>query len=157
MLYRVFSALLPLFFTLLSRPAFATGPASTLCFQLTSKDKDATLEILKVIVREKKGGKEVDEYIIDMSENKVFKDNNPESMNQIEVEKSSEEGLFEVEDMKCGGEISKACGHIQLPANYHPGLQCLWTFTDVGEAFAYTIDPLKVCFAITDASRQVKS
>ena len=48
------------------------GESKNIHFKLTSKDPDATIEIQKLIVSEKNGVKEVDEYIIDLTEKRVF-------------------------------------------------------------------------------------
>ena len=120
------------------------GESKNIHFKLTSKDPDATIELQKLIVSEKKGGKEVDEYIIDLTEKRVFLDKDPQSRNQLDVEKSSDASLFTVDSMSCGGNISAPCGYIQLPQNYHPGLVCEWTITDMKEAYTYSIDPLTV-------------
>ena len=120
------------------------GESKNIHFKLTSKDPDATIELKKLIVSEKKGGKEVDEYIIDLTEKRVFLDKDPQSRNQLDVEKSSDASLFTVDSMSCGGKINAACGYIQLPQNYHPGLVCEWTITDMKEAYTYSIDPLTV-------------
>ena len=120
------------------------GESKNIHFKLTSKDPDATIELQKLIVSEKKGGKEVDEYIIDLTEKRVFLDKDPQSRNQLDVEKSSDASLFTVDSMSCGGKINAACGYIQLPQNYHPGLVCEWTITDMKEAYTYSIDPLTV-------------
>lgn len=86
----------------------------------------------------------MDEYIIDLTEKRVFLDKDPQSRNQLDVEKSSDASLFTVDSMSCGGHISAPCGYIQLPPNYHPGLVCEWTITNMKEAYAYSIDPLTV-------------
>jgi len=130
-----------------SRPSSSSSPSSqgetkNIHFKLTSKDPDATIEIQRLVVSEKKGGKEVDEYIIDLTENKVFLDKDPQSRNLLEVKKSSDPGFFTVDSMSCGGKISAPCGFIQLPKNYHPGLICEWTIPDMN--YTYSIDPLTV-------------
>ena len=97
------------------------GESKNIHFKLTSKDPDATIELKKLIVSEKKGGKEVDEYIIDLTEKRVFLDKDPQSRNQLDVEKSSDASLFTVDSMSCGGNISAPCGHTSYLSFFYTG------------------------------------
>ena len=69
-----------------SAPASAsdTGTTETISLSLTSKDSKATIKITKIIVEETKDGK-TDEYVIDMTERKVFLGNDHKSLNDLEV------------------------------------------------------------------------
>ena len=84
-------------------------------FKLTSKDPDATIELKKLIVSEKKWGKEVDEYIIDLTEKRVFLDKDPQSRNQLDVEKSSD--------------ASHTCKKRVIPVIYHR--KFFWIFRKI--------------------------
>ena len=98
----------------------------TITLSLTSKDSKAKLKIVKIVVEETKDGK-TEEYVIDMTERKVFLGNKHESLNDLEVFDDTADDKFEVEAMECGAVIDKACGFIELPATYQPGMDCTWT------------------------------
>lgn len=106
-----------------------TGTTETIALTLTSKDSEAKIRITKIVVEETKGGK-TEEYVIDMTERKVFLGNNHESLNDLEVFDNTNENKFEVEKMECGAVINKACGFIELPATYQPGMKCTWTIPE---------------------------
>ena len=56
----------------------------TITLSLTSKDSKAKLKIVKIVVEETKDGK-TEEYVIDMTERKVFLGNKHEILNDLEV------------------------------------------------------------------------
>ena len=107
-------------------PAADAATTETITLSLTSKDSKATLKIAKIVVEETKGGK-TEEYVIDMTERKVFLGNKHESLNDLEVFDNTADDKFEVEAMECGAVIDKSCGFIELPATYQPGMDCTWT------------------------------
>ena len=106
------------------------------CLDLTSMVEGATIEVLRLVVKEK--GATEEEYVIDLTEKKVFP-NKHESANSLEVSHTESEEKFEVESMPCGGSITKHCGIIELPQTYGPGLDCTWTFNH-DEPIEYKFD-----------------
>ena len=98
-----------------------------LCLDLTSMVEGATIEVVRLVVKEKMGTTE-EKYVIDLTKQKVYP-NRHNSVNSLNVSNAEmEEEMFEVESMPCGGSITKHCGIIELPQNYGPGLDCTWTF-----------------------------
>ena len=81
-------------------------------------------------------------FIIDMDKKEVYHDKKRESTNTLTV--GSGEDTFKMQEMSCGAElISKPCGFIQLPKNYNPGLNCVWTIT-ADKKLTYTLDSFEV-------------
>ena len=111
-----------------------------LCLDLTSMVEGATIEVLRLVVKEK--GSAEEEYVIDLTEKKVFPKSH-ESANSLEVSHAESEEKFEVESMPCGGSITKHCGVIELPQTYGPGLDCTWTFNP-DDPIEYTFDTFEV-------------
>ena len=139
--------LLPLIMSASSAPASAsdTGTTETISLSLTSKDSKATIKITKIIVEETKDGKS-DEYVIDLTERKVFLGDDHQSLNDLEVMDNRNADKFEVEKMECGAHIKQSCGFIELPANYQPGLDCEWTIPEStsGVDMEYKFDTFEV-------------
>jgi hypothetical protein len=100
----------------------------------------ATIEVLRLVVKEK--GATEEEYVIDLTEKKVFPKSH-ESANSLEVSHAESEEKFEVESMPCGGSITKHCGVIELPQTYGPGLDCTWTFNP-DDPIEYTFDTFEM-------------
>ena len=120
--------------------ATTTTTTEKLCLDLTSMVEGATIEVLRLVVKEK--GSTEEEYVIDLTEKKVFPKTH-ESANSLEVSHTESEEKFEVESMPCGGSITKHCGIIELPQTYGPGLDCTWTFNHE-EPIEYKFDTFEV-------------
>ena len=137
--------LLPLIMSSSSDTASDPGTTETISLSLTNKDSKATIKITKIIVKETKDGK-TDEYVIDMTERKVFLGNDHKSLNDLEVMDNTQAEKFEVEKMECGAQIIDSCGFIELPANYQPGLDCTWTIpvAKSGVEMEYKFDAFEV-------------
>jgi len=131
--------LILVFLLLVAATATTTTTTTTekICLDLTSMVEGASIEVLRLVVKEKGGATEED-YVIDLTKKKVFPDKH-ESANSLEVSQSESEEKFEVESMPCGGSITKRCGIIELPQTYGPGLDCTWTF-NTDEPLVYKFD-----------------
>ena len=121
-----------------------TTTTEKLCLDLTSMVEGATIEVLRLVVKEK--GATEEEYVIDLTKKKVFP-NKHESANSLEVSLTESEEKFEVESMPCGGSITKHCGIIELPQTYGPGLDCTWTFNP-DDPIEYNFDTFEVSFIV---------
>ena len=109
---------------------------------LRSSTKDGAIKVKRILVEETPKGGKPEMFIIDMDKKEVYHDKKRESTNTLTV--GSGEDTYKMQEMTCGAQlISKPCGFIQLPKNYNPGLNCVWTIT-AEKKLTYTLDSFEV-------------
>ena len=115
----------------------------TITIGIQDIDSEAEIRVEKIILKETSGGK-TEYHTIDMSQKKIFADEENHNENLLEVIEGNVT-YQDVEGEKCGGNILEFCGTITTPGSYSPGIDCQWTIPVKSEkSLSITFDKFKV-------------